>query len=600
MHADVILVSQLNAGSIDIDGRSRIAENLCSWYVLFLYAIWCVFTTNLYQEDVPFLKSNSHRVSPLVSVDGQDAVSFFREQGAKQSLQDPDARYNSVFKTYNRGGPENAILSGGIWQYPEVWPGQSSYAFKFENGTVRNIATEAILHKKHEQSGFNFPNGKAIFRKICASESKASSLAAPSSSETPGASSSALFRTSATPTPSSSPSASSRASLPATIPTPVMKDPYNNVLGFYLKEKGLQDVAVLLVSTFSAELDGITSFVDSVSKFLGQAVDDGKTRLVIDVTGNSGGVINLAYDLFKQLFPSKPIYGAGRFRNHEAMDFLGRAFEHITAPDDISGIGNLGIQGAATPNQTYHFKSWQELNGPHEELGVNVSSLSAKDFSRVASDKVPIHGYGSYKFNQTISPFKPENIVLVTDGFCASACTILAENLKWQGVKNVVFGGRPQRKQMQAIGGVKGYQVANSLNFAHFLDVFSRMQDNSVRKGKPIFTNEEMKRFNAIAPGIDSPPLPLGNIQVNMFNQYAPGDDDMPLHFVYEPADCRLFYTLDNIYNAATIWSTAAHTYWNNGPCVGRSTKAKLSASSSVSFSLSIPSATPTKSTSSS
>ncbi|KAJ5102410.1 hypothetical protein NUU61_004632 [Penicillium alfredii] len=42
----------------------------------------------------------------------------------------------------------------------------------------------------------------------------------------------------------------------------------------------------------------------------------------------------------------------------------------------------------------------------------------------------------------------------------------------------------------------------------------------------------------------------------------------MPLQFVYEAADCRLFYTYDNIVHPATGWNAAARAIWGNGHCV--------------------------------
>lgn len=555
------------------------------------YAVYYAFTTNLNSEDIALLKANSHKVSPLVSVDNQDAISFFRAQASKQTFQDPDAQYNSVFKTFTRNGLKSEYTEG-IWQDSVTWPGQSSHAFKFGNGTVRHVETKALLRKSVD---FNFPNGKAIFREICVPENRVSSSSVPSFSATPASSSSSLV--SATPTPSSSASASAKKAVPTTLPKPVMQDPYNNVLGFYLHEKGLRDVAVLLIPTFNAIGLESVSFVEHVAKFLKQASDDGKVKLVIDVTGNPGGSVNNAYDLLKQLFPNKPIYGAGRFRSHEAMDFLGKAFAHITDPDLIAIARNFDVHAAVTPNETYNFRSWPELYGPHERLGVNVSSLTAANYSMVATDDYPIHGYGSYKDNHALAPFTPENILLVTDGFCASACSILAENLKWQGVKNLVFGGRPQHGPMQAIGGVKGSQAANILTFEEYKLLFFGLQQNSTRKGNPIFTTEQIERFNATYPGINPPPLPLSDFGVNIMNQYAPGDDDTPLQFVYEAADCRLFYTLENIYRPASIWSTAAHSHWSNrGQCVDGSAKPKPSKSVPGSFSSSTSSATPSKS----
>jgi hypothetical protein len=45
--------------------------------------------------------------------------------------------------------------------------------------------------------------------------------------------------------------------------------------------------------------------------------------------------------------------------------------------------------------------------------------------------------------------FAPKDILLLTDAYCASTCTIFAEELKTQaGVKSVVIGGRPEYGSM--------------------------------------------------------------------------------------------------------------------------------------------------------
>lgn len=41
-----------------------------------------------------------------------------------------------------------------------------------------------------------------------------------------------------------------------------------------------------------------------------------------------------------------------------------------------------------------------------------------------------------------------------------------------------------------------------------------------------------------------------------------------PLQFIYEPSNCRLFYTIDDIYDIGKTWTRVADAAWGNGPCV--------------------------------
>lgn len=166
--------------------------------------------------------------------------------------------------------------------------------------------------------------------------------------------------------------------------------------------------------------------------------------------------------------------------------------------------------------------------------------------------------------------------------------------MKWQGVKSLVFGGRPQNGPMQAIGGVKGAQAAELTTFNTFQKFLTVLQQGSVEDGDPIFSKKQIQRYKEVFPGVSTPSLPFSDIGVNLQNQYAPGDDVTPLQFVYEPADCRLFYTYDNIKEPATTWAKAARTYWGKGKCVNGSDKPSPSAKPSSSSAL--PSATPSSS----
>ncbi|KPM41800.1 hypothetical protein AK830_g4683 [Neonectria ditissima] len=49
-----------------------------------------------------------------------------------------------------------------------------------------------------------------------------------------------------------------------------------------------------------------------------------------------------------------------------------------------------------------------------------------------------------------------------------------------------------------------------------------------------------------------------------------------PLQFKYLPADCRLYFTLDNVFNASTLWRDVGRAAWggDDSLCVAGSTTA--------------------------
>lgn len=73
-------------------------------------------------------------------------------------------------------------------------------------------------------------------------------------------------------------------------------------------------------------------------------------------------------------------------------------------------------------------------------------------------------------------------------------------------------------------------------------------------------------------PGlIDLPlgnPANLGKYGVNLQDS-IPLDDDaqIPLQFVFEPADCRIFYTQETVLEQNALWQYAHDVAWNGKPC---------------------------------
>jgi len=125
----------------------------------------------------------------------------------------------------------------------------------------------------------------------------------------------------------------------------------------------------------------------------------------------------------------------------------------------------MNYKNDLTANGTV-YNAWKELYGPQEAYGDNFISivrlnLDSPDLSLTLFPHINVTGFNNRKIF-TKPPFALENIILLTDGFCASICTLCTEFMKTEAnVMSIVFGGRPQTGPMQVIGGSKGAEVMN-------------------------------------------------------------------------------------------------------------------------------------------
>lgn len=221
----------------------------------------------------------------------------------------------------------------------------------------------------------------------------------------------------------------SSTSVPApAYPTPFVSTADNENSGYFIDQPGYEDVAVLALRTFVA-LDGVEIPFQSVNTyFIETAAALGKTKLIIDVSANGGGIILEGIDLFKQLFPSSDPYEANRYRAHEAINLLGEQASYLAGLVPRSLDDNDTYQEIESSSYNYRtdtdvngqpFNSWTEKYGP-DTLGPqpdNFTSLFRWNLSDVLT---PLQGGGIYvsgylnRTNITVQPFAPENIVIVS------------------------------------------------------------------------------------------------------------------------------------------------------------------------------------------
>jgi hypothetical protein len=128
---------------------------------------------------------------------------------------------------------------------------------------------------------------------------------------------------------------------------------------------------------------------------------------------------------------------------------------------------------------------------------------------------------------------------------------------------------------MQLLGGVKGAQYWSLTTISRYVREAYDIAVQAAHDGHPILTLDEMNEYQRIAP----PPLENFSLQfnthrssgVNFRNAYVNEDVRTPLQFLFEPADCRLFFKAENYVQPASLWLSAAKAMFGNGSCASGS-----------------------------
>lgn len=127
------------------------------------------------------------------------------------------------------------------------------------------------------------------------------------------------------------------------------------------------------------------------------------------------------------------------------------------------------------------------------------------------------------------------------------------------GVQTVVVGGRPSTGPMQAPAGTRGAQeyTLSPSDGDLDADIAFAISINATTAASFPNTAEEIQ---------------INFASLNLRDQIRP-NETTPLQFVYEAADCRIFYTLLNVDNYTKLWHDAANATWTTPSlCVQGST----------------------------
>lgn len=315
----------------------------------------------------------------------------------------------------------------------------------------------------------------------------------------------------------------------------------------------------------------------------------------------SGNAI-LGYDTFKQVYPQteQEPYGGMRFRANDALGSAGKitqdfiegstfaqsnetAFAQVFGPGttqaDIFGFTSVFNYQHVLDIENKAYTSWEQFFGPAQANGDRFTNTLRYNFSDGISTTYQgfsVIGFGANaNETQVPQPFEAQDMVMLHDGMCSSTCAIASELLKNQGsVRTIAIGGRPQTGPMQGVGGTKGAQVFNwdeiqvRMQAVYFLgSPEQQAQWDKEDLGKTAFASQIFKRSayqnSRIAGGV--------NLKDNL-REFD--DSQIPLEFIYEAADCRMFFTAPMITDVTLVWKGVVDRMFNGqvDKCVEGST----------------------------
>ncbi|KAK3356777.1 hypothetical protein B0T25DRAFT_139219 [Lasiosphaeria hispida] len=509
--------------------------------------------------------------SEIVSIDNTPVQDFIGRAAAEETFQDPDAQFNSLF-----------------WSIPIGWSGNTRSAFigastlpdshtvRFANGTTKEYPNYAGLNVPFD----NITSGDDLHKVV---------EIPPPPGEGPAVTPTRLVRhrivpigqteteteteteTAAEETPSAAPSATA---VPG-YPEPVVIHQSGYVAGYFLNGSSAHDdTCVLVLTSFQSENQSVYSGNGEYEEtrrvfrdFFRACADAGRTKLILDVSANGGGFVFQGYELYKNLFPDNKAWSGSRLRAHAALDIMGQNSYSQEGGESLLLTGLF-----LNPATGKKYAEWKDIYGPTvfpEDRETNTMTYDFANksllFDPATDSPFSITGFDPDN-PAPKQPFAKEDIIVLTDGYCASTCTVVVGLLQREaGVRTIAVGGRPLVAPMQAVGGVKGSQV---VKIAGIQEQWGQ-----------IIINQSVtppKNLLSALPSNSTPPLmpiDLTQAQVNFRNAYPEDNQNgPPAQFLYEAANCRRFYRPEYLTDIQAEWRDVADVAWHGAQCAPGST----------------------------
>lgn len=363
------------------------------------------------------------KASDLISIDGVEVNEAIER--AAFNLQNRDALYNSMCYSL----PSQFFGAEFTFDQSQVFIQEDTTTYEFRNGTKQVIKNSIGVNLNLK----NITSGQDIYDKFLLPSN------AKSGNSTQDSSSSAQTSDEASTAADSSSSAilakASKKFPRSGYPTPLYANLDFILAGYFLPNS--TDTCVMSILGFEDPVDtsfgaatgpNATAFgldFQNVAKsFFAACKTENRTKLLIDVRSNAGGMVELAYDLFKQLFPTRTPYSGMRFRAHPAADAIGTVISSLRgtlAPGDDGELepylaSPFDFNNSLSSPSEKPFESWSDLYGPQTVHMDNFTNLLSWKFSDVALD-LATNGIvpSGYANNTDVAsqPFADEDIILV-------------------------------------------------------------------------------------------------------------------------------------------------------------------------------------------
>jgi len=493
----------------------------------------------------------SYQRSAVAQINGENAVQYLRSEAEFNSYHDPDTRFNAMFFM-------QPAENYGYFTSPRFFTGLFTNV-TFENGTTNNYANSAIVLEPRAWAYIADP--ETFYETYVEPSSSAARLkprdpnALPFHLENPR---DHEYQSAFT---------IERGSVPVLYPRPFIAHSAAQVpLAGYFLNTAQGQIGVLVVQTFNtADVSGARQFQQIIQRYIAEAKSRGIAKHIIDVRTNGGGKVLSGYDMYLQFFPSQEPQAQFRYRGHRASEVYGSSISSFRAVSLANGelyTSPFSNDAFLSSNLTA-FPDWTAMYPPARFKNDNFTALLKYNLSdplttsdpRLAVGITPT-GYGN-RANFTEDPFRAEDLIILSDGVCASTCAIFVELMVQQsGVKTLAVGGRPQNGPMEPVGGTKGTLVLPSV-YLQGLAVLVRSA----------FATSTAQR-NEWAEFL---PTPFGinvlDASINFQDNIRAGleNDGLPTQFLNDSASCRIWYEPRMYLNVSLLWEkTAAVAFGGN------------------------------------
>ncbi|KAK0671281.1 hypothetical protein QBC41DRAFT_58256 [Cercophora samala] len=494
--------------------------------------------------------------SPVLFINGVPATDFFLRLSLQSSgSHDPDARFNTLFPSVSKDANLNHVENNDIYMLSL----EDVTSVKLQNGTALRFDNTAYVRANFS----NIDSGTSLYN-----------VYGQGNGTTPSTFAQIAYSW-----------ADKNWTAPRHgFPVPFSTTPSESLRTFLLPDSTFEDTAVLALNSFTeaqSPYDPLASlyFAAKVNKatedFMAAARGSNRTKLILDLQGNGGGATDYITIIYLHLFPPPdpaapynwPILH--QVRAHPQLQWIGTELEKLqssntslTAP--LRHLLNLYM----TPKST-RWSSFQEFFGP-------VVDSKGNTFTNRSLINVTINQFEPFPFPpiSPAPPFRSEDMVIVTDGECASACAIFTSILTYiHGVKTIAIGGRPLNQPMQAIGQVKGGPV---YGFQAFVSPDPRNASTPLPPGVKLPVNGKPPLRMPVALPTATRDIGGANVGYNLGNMFPYdlergeiiGDKEVPLQMRYQAAHCKLFFTWEMARDITAIWRAAREIAWGDGKCV--------------------------------